>query len=195
MVCRCFGIGIPSILVSTLWHFVNVSQLMSHRLCSRIMAQHLPAHICRLLYRCDFFVMAMTLLRRFHLAYDASILRAAHAHEQVHHPDALREDNTPPATTPDPDQSQIWPLEHDRDTFALALRNGKGGLMAPSTVRRVARPNCPQQLIRATMHTMEFAAAYFIMLLAMSFNGYIIFCIFIGAFLGYFVFDWDIRQE
>lgn len=36
-----------------------------------------------------------------------------------------------------------------------------------------------------------FAVAYFIMLLAMYFNGYIIICIFIGALLGKFLCDWE----
>lgn len=38
---------------------------------------------------------------------------------------------------------------------------------------------------------LTFAAAYFVMLLAMYFNGYIIMCIFLGAWLGAFVFTWE----
>tara|TARA_R110002060_G_scaffold40006_5_gene51240 strand:+ start:219 stop:449 length:231 start_codon:yes stop_codon:yes gene_type:complete len=37
----------------------------------------------------------------------------------------------------------------------------------------------------------QFAVAYFIMLLAMYFNGYIIICIFIGAWIGSFLFSWE----
>ncbi|KAG7140817.1 Copper transport protein ctr4 like [Verticillium longisporum] len=36
-----------------------------------------------------------------------------------------------------------------------------------------------------------FAVAYFVMLLAMYYNGYIIICIFIGAYLGSFIFHWE----
>lgn len=36
-----------------------------------------------------------------------------------------------------------------------------------------------------------FAIAYFVMLLAMYYNGYFIICIFIGAYLGAFVFTWE----
>jgi solute carrier family 31 (copper transporter), member 1 len=36
-----------------------------------------------------------------------------------------------------------------------------------------------------------FAIAYFVMLLAMYFNGYIIISIFIGALLGKFLCDWE----
>ncbi|ORY12632.1 Ctr copper transporter [Clohesyomyces aquaticus] len=53
------------------------------------------------------------------------------------------------------------------------------------------RPNVMQQAIRALLHMLQFAVAYFIMLLAMYYNGYIIICIFIGAYLGYFVFGWE----
>lgn len=38
---------------------------------------------------------------------------------------------------------------------------------------------------------LQFAVAYFIMLLAMYYNGYIIISIIIGAFLGAFIFSWE----
>jgi copper transporter 1 len=53
------------------------------------------------------------------------------------------------------------------------------------------RPSVLEQALRALLHTVQFAVAYFIMLLAMYYNGYIIICIFIGAFLGVFVFQWE----
>ncbi|EKG20796.1 Ctr copper transporter [Macrophomina phaseolina MS6] len=53
------------------------------------------------------------------------------------------------------------------------------------------RPNVMQQAIRALLHMLQFALAYFIMLLAMYYNGYLIICIFIGAFLGAFIFSWE----
>merc|ERR1711964_200920 len=53
------------------------------------------------------------------------------------------------------------------------------------------RPNLFQQMVRATLHMFQFAVAYFIMLLAMYFNGYIIICIFIGAWIGSFLFSWE----
>ena len=52
-------------------------------------------------------------------------------------------------------------------------------------------PNITQQTVRALMHTLQFAVAYMIMLLAMYYNGYILICIYIGAFLGSFLFSWD----
>ncbi|KAK3385792.1 high affinity copper transporter [Podospora didyma] len=53
------------------------------------------------------------------------------------------------------------------------------------------RPSLLQQTLRALLHMLQFAVAYFIMLLAMYYNGYIIICIFIGIFLGAFFFQWE----
>jgi copper transporter 1 len=53
------------------------------------------------------------------------------------------------------------------------------------------RPNILQQAIRALLHMCQFAVAYFVMLLAMYFNGFIIICIFIGAYIGYFIFGYE----
>ena len=64
---------------------------------------------------------------------------------------------------------------------------------APAPVRPF-RPNVLQQAIRALLHMLQFAVAYFVMLLAMYYNGYIIICIFIGAYLGYFIFGWESFQ-
>ena len=52
-------------------------------------------------------------------------------------------------------------------------------------------PTLMQQVIRAAIHTMQFAVAYIIMLLAMYYNGYIIVCIFLGVFIGFMIFSWD----
>jgi solute carrier family 31 (copper transporter), member 1 len=73
-------------------------------------------------------------------------------------------------------------------------RNGKS--VASTAVRRLGhrsafKPNVSQQLIRALLHVLQFGVAYFIMLLAMYYNGYIIICILIGAFLGSFTFNWE----
>ncbi|KAI1812117.1 putative high affinity copper protein [Poronia punctata] len=53
------------------------------------------------------------------------------------------------------------------------------------------RPSVGQQAVRALLHTLQFATAYWIMLLAMYYNGYIIICIVIGAFIGSFIFHWE----
>jgi copper transporter 1 len=53
------------------------------------------------------------------------------------------------------------------------------------------RRTLTQQIIRSLIHTAQLAVAYFTMLLAMYFNGYIIISILIGAFLGEMLFGWD----
>jgi copper transporter 1 len=53
------------------------------------------------------------------------------------------------------------------------------------------RPTLLQQAIRAAIHMATFAVAYFVMLLAMYYNGYIIISIFIGAYIGYFLFGYE----
>jgi copper transporter 1 len=60
-----------------------------------------------------------------------------------------------------------------------------------NTLAKRFRPSVAQQAVRALLHMIQFAIAYFIMLLAMYYNGYIIICIFIGAFLGFFAFGWE----
>ncbi|KAJ4375178.1 Copper Transporter integral membrane protein that functions in high affinity copper transport [Neocucurbitaria cava] len=76
--------------------------------------------------------------------------------------------------------------------------NGAGKVPATSTTaayHSVAaskfRPTVLQQALRALLHMFQFAIAYFVMLLAMYYNGYFIICIFIGAYLGYFIFGWE----
>lgn len=52
-------------------------------------------------------------------------------------------------------------------------------------------PSAFQQAIRASIYTIQFAVAYMVMLLAMYYNGYILGCIVIAAWLGYFIFSRD----
>ena len=51
-----------------------------------------------------------------------------------------------------------------------------------------------QQLGRAVIHAVTLGVAYIIMLLAMSYNGYIIICIILGGGLGKFFCDWMTRK-
>ena len=52
-------------------------------------------------------------------------------------------------------------------------------------------PTLSQQAVRADIYKLQFVVAYMVMLLAMSYNGYILLCIFTGAFIGFFVFSRD----
>ncbi|KAK7998866.1 ctr copper transporter family protein-like protein [Apiospora marii] len=57
------------------------------------------------------------------------------------------------------------------------------------------RPSFGQHLVLALLHTMQFALAYVIMLMAMYYNGYIIICILIGTFLGYALVRWHDEMD
>ncbi|KAK8058850.1 copper transporter integral membrane protein that functions in high affinity copper transport [Apiospora phragmitis] len=63
--------------------------------------------------------------------------------------------------------------------------------MASRPYASACTPSVKQQAIRALIHTLQFAVGYWIMLLAMYYNGYIIICIFIGAFIGAFLLRWE----
>ncbi|KAG8163484.1 hypothetical protein KVR01_006781 [Diaporthe batatas] len=66
---------------------------------------------------------------------------------------------------------------------------GESGCSAPF------RPNVWQQMIRALFHAAQFTVAYFVMMLAMNYNGYIIISIVVGAYFGAFVFSWETLWE
>ncbi|KAI1209607.1 Ctr copper transporter family-domain-containing protein [Annulohypoxylon truncatum] len=62
---------------------------------------------------------------------------------------------------------------------------------APAAAAAGYRPKVWEQAIRALLHTAQFVVAYFLMLLAMYYNGYFIICIFIGAYIGSFIFQYE----
>jgi copper transporter 1 len=113
-------------------------------------------------------VIVLEALRRASREYDAYITRAYAA---AHLPPA-----TPARVVNDGDS--------DNKSPALVQTS------AAPVLNRSFTPSLFQQLVRALLHMLQFAVAYFAMLLAMYFNGYIIICIFIGAFLGAFIFSW-----
>ncbi|EXJ56249.1 uncharacterized protein A1O5_12705 [Cladophialophora psammophila CBS 110553] len=91
---------------------------------------------------------------------------------------------------------------HDLDASSgssVQNSNGKGptGSALPAATPVSAPPRVDRmtllqrQVLRSLLHAVQFGVAYFIMLLAMYYNGYIIICIIIGAFLGAFIFTWD----
>ena len=87
-------------------------------------------------------------------------------------------------------------LPSPSSSISSARDGAKGAVAVAAGAPAVARParfrpSAVQQGVRALLHMLQFAVAYFVMLLAMYYNGYIIICIFIGAFLGYFAFGWE----
>ncbi|KAK2591727.1 Copper Transporter integral membrane protein that functions in high affinity copper transport [Conoideocrella luteorostrata] len=73
-----------------------------------------------------------------------------------------------------------------KDGATIALNRNACAAAAPPF-----RPNVWQQGIRAFLHLLAFFVGYILMLLAMYYNGYILICIFLGAFLGAFIFQWE----
>ena len=53
------------------------------------------------------------------------------------------------------------------------------------------KPTWSQQFVRAVLFTIQFGAAYIIMLIAMYYNGFMIFAIILGGGFGYFIFGKD----
>ncbi|KAI0839332.1 Ctr-domain-containing protein [Hypoxylon sp. FL0890] len=98
------------------------------------------------------------------------------------------------------DQHLIYQYRKTKNSLAATAVNSSsdtanGALIAKESTPALLsatsfRPNVWQQAIRALLHTLHFAVAYWIMLLAMYYNGYIIICIIIGAFIGFFTFQW-----
>ncbi|ROT39622.1 hypothetical protein SODALDRAFT_349802 [Sodiomyces alkalinus F11] len=85
------------------------------------------------------------------------------------------------------------------DFMALNPRPGDGGRRIALDLERCYeyrgfppyRPSFIVQLGRTVLHTLRIISAYFLVLLSMYYNGYIILCIFAGAFLGHFMFHWE----
>ncbi|TVY25001.1 Copper transport protein [Lachnellula hyalina] len=127
-------------------------------------------------------VISLEFLRRSAKEYDRYILR------QFQRAGAAHPTSYPYITPscPSPLAKAAEPANSSRESVG-----------ANSVAVRVAakfRPNVMQQAIRATLHMLQFAVAYFIMLLAMYYNGYIIMCIFIGAWIGAFGFSWEMIE-
>ncbi|CAI7662166.1 unnamed protein product [Penicillium discolor] len=110
--------------------------------------------------------------------------------------DADTEDDiiTPVSGTPQNDASK------KQASVSAAAAAAPGNSMRDVGIQRIERqeavlapyrPSIVEHTVRSLLHMTQFAVAYIIMLLAMYFNGYIIICIFVGAFLGAFIFSWE----
>jgi copper transporter 1 len=127
--------------------------------------------------------MSLEALRRLAKEYDAYIIRRRIA--------AL-DSSSPPTTTTTGATTAVGSGDEDDDVNKPAATSTLlASATGAHTATRKFTPTLPQQLIRATFHLLQFAVAYFVMLLAMYYNGYIIICILIGAFLGSFIFGWE----
>ncbi|KAL8968873.1 MAG: hypothetical protein Q9183_002264 [Haloplaca sp. 2 TL-2023] len=131
-------------------------------------------------------VMCLEALRRLQREYDAYLVRQ------------YRKRNEPVGTSFHDNEPQI----NDRSDVEASAKNGGNDVTITSKSSRDSstsgvlkpqrlRPTVFQQAIRAFIHMLQFAVAYFIMLMAMYYNGYIIMMIIIGSYLGSFFFSWE----
>lgn len=122
-------------------------------------------------------------LRRLSKEYDALILRN-HISKTRQSPSSTSVITNGGETEPSNNNSSN--KEKKISTSALLRR-----LSTPHATAASFRPSLLQQGVRALLHMLQFALAYFIMLLAMYFNGYVIISIIIGAYIGAFIFSWQ----
>ncbi|GAQ07175.1 copper transport protein CTR3 [Aspergillus lentulus] len=135
-------------------------------------------------------VICLEFLRRVGREYDAFIVRRAHLRRQYLSATASSQGLTR-ATDTDADASAENSQETTRGVQGVASKGAPQTICSAFEDKTPVRPTLIEQLVRALLHMLQFAVAYFVMLLAMYFNGYIIICIFIGAFLGSFIFSWE----
>lgn len=124
-------------------------------------------------------VMALEFLRRLSKEYDRFIIKQ--------HAAKFQESSSATVTT----AAARPAAPADATKTGLESVNSRE-LACPAVVAMPPfRPSVLQQAVRALIHMVQFAVAYFVMLLAMYYNGYFIICIFIGAYLGSFIFQWE----
>lgn len=123
-------------------------------------------------------VVALEMLRRLSRIYERYLIRQARAHR---HSSENREEAG---------SSDASAKDHSYVTTRTAPLMGHRTNIAATSPGRV-HLTLVQQTFRALLHMVQFGLAYFIMLLAMYYNGYFIICILLGAFLGFFAFGWD----
>lgn len=138
-----------------------------------------------------FLVISLEFLRRLQREYDAYLRRV----------------DTRATSTGQPSPASSELDNEKGKTASPILRPVLGDTTERRQVNRLVL--LQRQIIRALIHMFQFGVAYFVMLLAMYYNGtrpwvhsillhllthsqgYIIICILIGAFLGSFIFTWD----
>lgn len=146
-------------------------------------------------------VMTMEALRRLGKEYDDWVLRGFQAQ-------AAAVNSAAAAAAAAAASSTVTQTTTTTTVTSLPIKNGSSGggggrgllrttnaMMATEGGLRtvVFRASPLQQLIRSFIHAISLGLAYIVMLLVMSFNGYIIICVIIGAGLGKFFCDWMTR--
>ncbi|KAG6092940.1 hypothetical protein E4U30_004783 [Claviceps sp. LM220 group G6] len=121
--------------------------------------------------------LLLELLRRSIKEYDRYLIRQ---HRSRHQAASSATESTTGSTT-----GSTTPPNTTKN-FAATVSSIPCGKAVPPF-----RPNALQQGVRAFLHLLAFFVGYILMLLAMYYNGYILLCIFLGAFVGAFIFQWE----
>ncbi|KAG6103034.1 hypothetical protein E4U14_006472 [Claviceps sp. LM454 group G7] len=121
--------------------------------------------------------LLLELLRRSIKEYDRYLIRQ---HRSRHQASSSATESTTGSTT-----GSTMPPNTTKN-FAAAVSSITCSKAVPPF-----RPNALQQGVRAFLHLLAFFVGYILMLLAMYYNGYILLCIFLGAFVGAFIFQWE----
>jgi copper transporter 1 len=157
-------------LISSKWHITSPAMFAASCLAIALLAMSLP------------------LLRRMSKEYDKRILRD--------HRKRANQSNGGMSTHPSrhsstsSNASSVEEKEKDRRSKSGQFK----GLMTGNTYEHNPgkfRPHLLQHLVRGILHLSQFVVAYFTMLIFMLLNGYLIFSILGGIFLGFVLFEWE----
>ncbi|EAW11386.1 high-affinity Cu transporter CTR3 [Aspergillus clavatus NRRL 1] len=180
------GMGGNACKISMLWNWYTIDSCFIAR-SWRITSNGMFAGSC---IGVICLVLCLEFLRRVGREYDAFIVRRARLRKQY-----LSATSSSQAlnTTTDPATDSFAAAAADQGSSTHGAPAKAAAQTTCSTFedQTPVRPTVVEQLVRALLHMLQFAIAYFVMLLAMYYNGYILICIFIGAFLGSFIFSWE----
>ncbi|KAF7164943.1 hypothetical protein CNMCM6106_001300 [Aspergillus hiratsukae] len=176
------GMGSSSCKISMLWNWYTIDSCFLssqwHITSRGMFAGSCIGVIC--------LVICLEFLRRVGREYDAFIVRRARLRNQYTSATSSAQ-RLAPASDTDADIN----AQNSPEFTGAAPKGAAQTTCSAFEDKTPVRPTLIEQLVRALLHMLQFAVAYFVMLLAMYFNGYIIICIFIGAFLGSFIFSWE----
>ena len=137
-----------------------------------------------------FWVMLTECVRRWAREYDRYIIAQAKRQVQQYEESLLA-------------QYKVDPENGAKQGSRGTVQNLVPGLFTPRAMPAIPggngqavsmhrlRPSVFQQIIRAVLYAIQFTSAYLIMLIAMTYNGYLIISIILGALIGYFFSTWD----
>jgi solute carrier family 31 (copper transporter), member 1 len=138
-----------------------------------------------------FLVLSLEFLRRLSKEYDRFLARQYRQQQASQTCNGNTSEEPPDGCINAADRKYNQPQHHTQTVRRRCTDNHSASSLHYYLVSRISKPDMKQQLVRALLHMLQLGVAYFIMLLAMYYNGYLIMCILIGAFLGAFIFGWD----